>query len=178
MPFEKIYKALNEVLKSGQAAVDIAALKQFLQSVEKDVPLDREVMKLQHESRLAQYKAERDIDIEMLKSVIETAKTALNSSILINGGAAAAVLALVGNIYGKGATPGVPVPLVYGLVAFTSGVLLGGLATAGTYLTQYWYRHKENRKAVACHIASALLVLGSYVTFLCGIVYAYRAFVS
>lgn len=136
-------------------------------------------MKLEHESKLARYKADRDTDIEMLKSVFETSKIALTSSILINGGAAAALLALIGNLFGKGGgTSSVPLPLVFGLVAFTLGVLFGGLATAGAYFTQYCYNHKHHRSGVAFHIATILLIIGSYAAFLGGIVSAYRAFVS
>jgi hypothetical protein len=176
-PFAKINEALDQVLASGQKAVDVAALKTFLHAVEQNTATNHEVMKLEHASQLARYKAERDIDIEMLKSVLEAAKTALNSSILINGGAAAALLALIGNVYAKTntATP-IALPLVESLVTFTAGVLLGGLATAGMYLTQYCYAKKHQRAGVTFHIIALGLVLGSYGTFIGGILAAYRAF--
>lgn len=176
-PFAKINEALDQVLASGHKAVDVAALKTFLREVERGTATDCEITKLEHESRLARYKADRDIDIEMLKSVLEAAKTALNSSILINGGAAAALLALIGNLYGRAnaATP-IALPLVESLVTFTAGVLLGGLATASAYLTQYCYSEKHHRTGVAFHILAVLLVLGSYGTFVSGIAAAYRAF--
>ena len=176
-PFSKLHAALDQVLASGQKAVDVAALKTFIAAVERNAATDREVMKLEHESMLARYKADRDIDIEMLKSVLESAKTALNSTILINGGAAAALLALIGNLYGKlpGGAP-VALPLVQSLVTFTAGVLLGGLATASTYFTQYCYSENHNRTGVVFHSIAVVLVLGSYGTFFGGIMLAYRAF--
>jgi hypothetical protein len=48
--------------------------------------------KLQHKSNLAEYKASAEFSLEQLRSVIVAGQAALKSAILINGGAAVALL--------------------------------------------------------------------------------------
>lgn len=175
----RIRAAVIQVQQSGQQFVAITPLLEFLQSVELQAPLDSETRKLQHDSNLAHYKADVDHGIEMLRSVLDTAKTALTTSILVNGGATVALLAFLGNIIGK--TPPVPEAmretLVLSLMFFACGVLAGAIATGSTYVAQYCYHEGWKRSGIGFHITTLFLVVVSYLTFLGGVVSAYHALV-
>ncbi|MCZ8488592.1 hypothetical protein O9992_19380 [Vibrio lentus] len=80
-------------------------MENYLNLFDKDVENDTFYKSQDHESRLAQFKAENDlvywykqtikppIPLEMFKPVITTGQSALKSSMVINGGAAVALLA-------------------------------------------------------------------------------------
>jgi hypothetical protein len=176
----RIRDAVIQVQQSGQQFVAISPLLEFLQSVELQAPLDSETRKLQHDSNLAQYRAKVDNGIEMLRSVLDTAKTALTTSILVNGGATVALLAFLGNIIGK--TPSVPEAmwetLVLSVVFFACGVLAGAIATGSTYLAQYCYHEDWKRSGIGFHITTIAFVFASYLTFLGGVISAYHALIQ
>jgi len=67
---QHIRDALTEVETSGQTSVDIAALRRFCDALEQDLPVDSEVRKLNHDSKLAHYKATVDAKNEMFRSVL------------------------------------------------------------------------------------------------------------
>lgn len=189
---QKVRAAVVDVEQSGQKSVDIQALLNFLTSVESELPLDIEMMKLNHATKLAhdkalhdgalaQYKAEVDGQNEMFRSVIDTGKTALTTSILVNGGATVALLALIGNLLAK-AVPGQAAILAPGLlsavVSFAAGVLLGAVATGATYCTQYCYHHEHSKSATTFHIATFVFVVSTYVAFAIGVGLAYHGFIK
>ncbi|MBS3911210.1 MAG: hypothetical protein KGZ70_10800 [Hydrogenophaga sp.] len=188
-PIDQIRTALAEVRGSGQTAVDIAALLTFLDSVEADAPADAEIRKLNHDSQLTQYKAEHerhlayykastDAEQEMFKSVIETAKTALSTSILVNGGATVALLAFLGNLLAKSqpAAAAMQAALNVSIICFALGVLLGAAATGTTYCAQYCYHRDFRRSAVTFHVLTVVLILSTYIAFASGLIGAYHAF--
>ena len=77
--------------------------------------------------------------IEHFKSVISMAELALKTTLLINGGAAIAVLTFVGNTQTSNKSI-----VACGLHAFALGVLAGALATFCAYLTQNRYMNQIN----------------------------------
>lgn len=176
----RIRTAVIQVQQSGQQFIAVESLLEFMRAVELDAPLESETRKLQHESNLAHYKATNDHAIEMLRSVFETAKTALTTSILINGGATVALLAFLGNFLGKNplAFVGMRASLVLSLVFFASGVITGAMATGSTYCTQYCYSVDWKRFGMGFHIVTVVLVISSYLTFIGGIVTAYHALIK
>ena len=78
-------------------------------------------------------------DKETYKSLIQIGTSALRFVLLANGGAAIAVLALIGNIY----EPDILVPnLAPSLAWFLSGMVGGGAAHVTAYVTQLFYTMK------------------------------------
>lgn len=100
----------------------------------------------EHERNLAHYDAQQQHALEMLRAVIGYGQAALKSALLINGGAAAALLAFIGNIWAKGITAAAVVPLTNSIVFFAFGVLSAALGTGTTYVTQYCYLEKLEKK--------------------------------
>jgi hypothetical protein len=176
----KIRNALVQVQESGQQVVAIPPLLEFLRAVEQEAPLDSETKKLQHETNLAYYRVQHEHAIEMFRSVVESGKIALTTSILVNGGATVALLAFLGNMIGKSPPVLGPmqVTLVVSLMFFAGGVLAAAVATGSTYVTQYCYTEGWRRSATGFHVLTVALVVGAYLAFLGGMVAAYHAFVA
>ncbi len=110
--FQKVNRALVDLKEAGQNSVDIQPLLQFLEQVEADAPFDAEILRLNHETELARMKVSQDGKLEEFRSAIETAKVALTTSILVNGGATVALLALIGTFVSKApqGAPSAPMP--------------------------------------------------------------------
>src|SRR5262245_44781457 len=99
--------------------------------------------------------------------------------ILINGGAALALLAFVSKV-AKGAAGMIPA-LMPALNAFAFGVLMGGLATRTAYLSEAWYTKsknvsdKEKPDARAKHERAALvgkfLIYSGFACFAVGVMW-------
>jgi len=134
---------------------------------------------------------------DMFKSVIDTGKTALQNAILINGGAAVAILALIGAISASGKPVGF---LVVGATLFAIGALSGALGAGATCITQMLYGrafeyerkqvveiivtenmvpitiHKGRKFGNYCTILAIVSVIVSYSCFLFGVIRSTQAF--
>ena len=95
--------------------------------------------RLQHASNLAQYEASNATALELLKSVVTTAGVAIKSLILINGGAAVALLAFIGHLATSGTNTGAPVhafavPLLWFVIGVWTAALFAGFVAAAQKL--------------------------------------------
>ena len=179
--FRRVKDELAQLQGSGQKSVDIAPLLEFIENAEVDSPFDGELLRMHHETELARMKVNQDGQLEMFRSVIETAKVALSTSILVNGGATVALLALIGTMVSKmpAGLPPAPPSLVFSLISFALGVLFAAVATGSTYSAQYCYHNNENAKwGTAFRVLTIILMLASYAAFLSGVLFAYRAFIK
>lgn len=175
---KEIKLALSSVQSEGQEFVHIPALNNFLDGLEKSATLYKDTVKFQHESNMEWYKAQRQVDLEMFKSVMQTGQTALRTSFLINAGAAIALLAFIGNIWNKAQSSNVIKALANSLCIFSIGVLFVAIATGTTYLTQNAYAFNWKKTGITINIFTILFVISSYITFLFGLIYIYKAFIT
>jgi len=108
-------------------------------------------------------------NLEMLRSTISTGQSALKSALLINGGAAVALLAFIGSIWtSNNAAKALP-EISLALLLYVSGVLSAAIAAGFTYFSQAGFGHEfgKNSRPVG-HVGRWLAVLGvfaSYVLF-------------
>jgi len=185
----EIKNAVIGVKQKNEEVISVDALLNYLDALEKDASEVDENHARRHEAALAEYQAENERNIahynaqqlhavEMFRSVISYGAAALKSAILINGGAAAALLAFIGNIWSKGVTPTGVAPLTSAIAYFSFGVLAAAIGTASSYFAQYYYGESYQRTGVVFHTLTAVLVVGSYVLFGLGISGAYEAFVA
>jgi hypothetical protein len=187
----EIRAVLVDVQKSGEQIVLIRPLLELLTAVEREAPLDLETRKLQHESNLAYYyakqqvklaghRARTELHIEKARWILAAAKTALTTSILVNGGATVALLAFLGNLYAKSTSASVTVqPLfVWSLISFAIGVLAGAVATGTTYASEHCYAVAWKRWGRFFQVLTIVLVVGTYIAFLVGVLAAYQAFMK
>jgi hypothetical protein len=159
----------------------VSAESQPVQELPPDIALTQ--WKMQHEINLAQYitqyRASTDTSLELLRSVILSGQAALKSAILINGGAAVALLAFIGRIWETQPSRFVVSGLTSSLLAFVYGVLAAAAATGTTYLAQFFYNYNLVKTGHITNIISITLVIISYILFgYFGCYKAYLAFIA
>lgn len=76
---------------------------------------------------------------QMFRSVIDYGRDALKAAMLINGGAAIALLAFVGTIWSKKSAEAAAGSLACALASFSFGVLVAAVACAFAYCAQHFY---------------------------------------
>ena len=121
-------------------------------------------------------------NLEMLRSVITTGQSALKSALLINGAAAVALLAFIGNVWSSPKGPqtiaGIPSAMSY----YVIGVLVAAVAAGFTYLSQAGYGSEFGKASrvigVAGHIGAVSCAVASYVLFGYASLTAYRVFIA
>ena len=131
---------------------------------------DQEQRKMEHAGTLAQYDAENAQDRELFKAVITAGQSALKSAILINGGAAVALLAVIGGTLNTMHEKALMAWLLVSVILLVLGVLVAAIAAGLTYLAQRVYHLKDdnNRSGDAINNAVITLVVISYVLFAIG----------
>ncbi len=119
-------------------------------------------------------------NLEGFKQVIALGQSTLRSVMLINGGAAVAVLAFLGNLVTK--SPAVPLlPFAKSMQAFIVGVFLAAVAYGLTYLSQLFYGGSKpwhQRTGLVLHVLTVVVAAGSMLVFLLGARLAYLGFVA
>lgn len=178
---EYVREALATVKKQGASTVDIDRLDGFLAEFKKGAPtMGADEANRNHEVEIERWKLNSATQLEMFKSVIEAGQTALKASLLMNGGAAAALLAFMGGFLTKATDLAAQSPIISGigaaLLAFVLALGFTGTATGFRYLSQAAYASFSERWRVPGHVfsgASIALALASYVGFFYG---AYRAY--
>jgi hypothetical protein len=102
-----------------------------------------------------------------IKYAIEGTKALL----LLNGGAAVALLAFLPNMQDRA-------PTANSLVCFGVGALLAVVVFIFAYLTQLYYGNQMNKVALTFHLTTYLLFLLAIIAFLSGLVLAREAIIS
>jgi hypothetical protein len=108
-------------------------------------------------------------NLEMLRATITTGQSALRSALLINGGAAAALLAFIGSAWSSNRIAEALPDISAALLLYVFGVLAAAVAAGATYLSQAGYGN-EFGKASRCvgyigHVLAVVGVLASYILF-------------
>jgi hypothetical protein len=191
MNAKDLLKDLRDAVKgasvANQNAIQIDALLRYLDNWETSASGLEQETTAQHARKLEEWKAQLSVSsassMEMFKAVIEAGQTALKSSIVINGGAAAALLAVLAEAL-KAEQPNalgaLLSPLGWAWLSFMSGLGLAGFCTAIRYLSQASYAeamrlgqgpddgNKYRAGTIFKNIAVGLCIL-SYVLFLSGV---------
>lgn len=159
---EKVENDLLEVKKQGEQAVDIDKLLAYLSTIknssEVQLEIEKDLARYAHERNLEHYKAKVQNHIanyetlsenllQQFKSIIDLAQSTLKSAILINGGAAVALLTFIGNSWGKGDGQSV-YPILSGISYFAKGALSGAVASALAYFCQLCFSYSGDKKVV------------------------------
>jgi hypothetical protein len=186
---DTIKKALGEVKEKQQEVVSVDAMINYLDALEEEIgsnevsnknkfEADLTAFRAEHERNLAHYEAQQLHSVEMLRSVIAYGLAALKSSMLINGGAAVAMLAFIGKIWEKSISVEAVNLLTNSIAFFSFGVLLAAIGSAGSYFTQYCYSESHHKIGMTFHALTVVMVIGAYVLFGLGSYEAYQAFVN
>ena len=131
---------------------------------------------------LERYKAElqnlNESQLEMFRSVITAGQAAIKSSLLLNGGAAVALLAFMGHLTQQ--TPERVADFATCLLLFTFGALAIVIVSGFTYLSQWFYTsNSSNARQWGFVFNLCCIALGvvSYVLFAWGLLEVYCEFV-
>jgi hypothetical protein len=153
---------LRELKEAGQQSVSIDALLTITDGPAEPAQGHEQAMAVWHESNARYrlfYDAKSRAELEVLRTVIEFGKAALQSAILINGGAAVAILAYLGK------SADAQHSVARGLLAFVFGVLGAAVGTGVAYVSQCQYLSGK-QCAGRCLRAIAMILVGvSYVLF-------------
>lgn len=138
--------ALQAVRDGNQTSIQVEALSQYLDKWERAANSMAKETDAEHARRLELWKTQLAVSsaewLEMFKAVSEAGMTALKSSIVINGGAAATLLALLADglkANGTGHWGPMLSPLGWAWISFMCGLGLAGAATGTRYLSQALY---------------------------------------
>ncbi|MDP1684315.1 hypothetical protein [Hydrogenophaga sp.] len=148
--------ALEGIKNSNQSSIQIDALSQYLDKWEAAAENTVKETDAARAQRLDEWKTQLAVSsaewLEMFKAVIEAGMTALKSSIVINGGAAATLLALLADglrANGSGHLGLMLTPLGWAWMCFMCGLGCAGTATGTRYISQALYAEafhlKESR---------------------------------
>lgn len=138
--------ALRGVEATSQSTVQVEALRKYLENWENSAKQVQKATDKHHARQLEEWKLQLSVSsaswLEMFKAVIEAGQTTLKSSIVINGGAAAAILALLAEglkANGENTWQALLSPLGYAWLIFMIGLGSAGSATAARYVSQAFY---------------------------------------
>lgn len=190
---QQFKNAVEDVEKTGQTAIPTTNLKNYLDLLLRDAAQREAGLNTTTDEQRAHglevWKTQVGMFAEMLKATTEAGQTALKSSILINGGAAVAMLAFVGNAVTKtDLRPGSPLLSHIGLALFVFmvGTGLAGTSTAFRYLSQWCYAEAVNKTGPSRErtwghgfaIVAVLLGVGSFAAFFGGGWLAFKAILT
>lgn len=178
---ESFRKQLDQVEGQGGQQVQVSALRAYLDALEKDADASQEYRRQKHEGMLAHYTAQTQHSIEMLKAVLEAGKSALQSLLIINGGAVVALLGVLSNLVGKPNGPEFAIRLALPLLLFGIGVLAGAVGFALRYFSQACYSESDDDKdnyekwGDRFRYSTIAAALTGYALFGTAIVFSYKA---
>ncbi|WP_088211201.1 hypothetical protein [Shewanella sp. Shew256] len=173
---QEVKKALANAKQKGAVSVSIDSMEKFMHQLDERAQKQGDFNQLEHARILKEFEAEnaRNIahsqnvnahSVEMFKSVIASGQGALKSSMIINGGAAAALLAFTGKIWSEGSIVQVTNALTQSILWFCVGLLVACVASGTTYLSQFAYAKGHDRTGDVVNVFTVLIVLSSYVIF-------------
>lgn len=186
---QHVRDVLSETKKRGVDSVQIDAFDNFLEDFGKGAPtMGAEEAKRRTTLDIERWKLENAFDVEMFKAVIEAGQTALKSALLINGGAAAALLAFLGNLLTKSSPPNngtIVTGIGFAMMIFVCSLGAAGVASGFRYLSQFCYSNRHGDCADSwiagghvMNFISVVLAVGSFGGFFWGGYTAYRSFVA
>lgn len=134
--------------------------------------LQLRLMQYDHERNIAYTKdlnAEHLMDRKLIfDSIMHYGELSIKSGIMINGAAAIAVLALLGNIWHSSSSNNmIIIGLLLILTKLSYGVFFSGMGAILAYVTQYLYYSKTNSLKIAyfMHLMCGVATIGGFVCF-------------
>jgi hypothetical protein len=183
-----ISRDIKDLERKGRKSIEIEQLLELLEQKRKHIPSISQLAEFNNREKIAYADREFTTNIELFKAVVETAKTALKTALLINGGACIALLAFISNLAAKADLLSRAAKFSNPMSYFAIGVLVAAVATGCAYMTQSSYAHFANKRSSgkivsAVHrlfdarggLISIILVIASYGFFGLGIAMTFRA---
>lgn len=182
-------KGLRDAEKQGLTSVSASTLHGIFDKMEEQLakaPAEPNAIMLEKfrsdlAGSLAYQEHLNSWNLEGFRQVIALGQSTLKSIMLINGGAAVALLAFLGNLV-SGNPSNIPLlPFANSMQAFVVGVFLAAVAYGLTYLSQLCYdgsKSWQHRTGIVLHVITSLVAASSLFVFLWGARLAYLGFVA
>lgn len=180
---EELRHAINDVEKKGSSIVTTNQLSVALEVLEHEISLaepERNHSSIEFDQNLTieKFKAENINALEAYKLINENGRLALRSLFLLNGGAAVAMAAFIGNASQN--TVMNLFTLSAALLFFSVGVLIATIAHGTNFICSFLYGEYSNKKLVfaghAVNLTTVGLVISGYVVFVFGLYRATQSF--
>jgi hypothetical protein len=142
------------------------------------VPVPDRLALLEHLMRGHEREYDATVGLQRVhyESVIRSGESTVKASLLINGGAAVALLALIGNLAAKTpsaeAIPGLVISLTY----FATGVFATAVSSGAGHLAGLSQLHERQKLGFAFNVLAILATFSSLACFAAGCYRAARAF--
>jgi len=135
-------KEISLAKEQGHSSLTTESLLKYLDLIEQDADSSIEHNRQVNEGELAKYAAESQMQITMFNAVVESGKTALQSLLVINGGAVIALMGVMSNLVGKTDGKSLAVSLACPLLLFGFGVLAAASGFSFRYISQAFYANE------------------------------------
>jgi hypothetical protein len=188
---DRLRGELGALKAQGHATVAVAALEEYLSTVEPVVGARPQTPNEAEEAvwRIASHNLEiwkqqtsmrHEFGLAAYKSMIEAAQSGLRVLMVINGGAAVALLAFLGNVLAAGnPTARLPLslPAINGAMAtFVAGVALASGSSIFRFFTYLASANEWRKRETAFNAVAIALGASSLAAFILGACGAYRSF--
>ncbi|MFE4112262.1 hypothetical protein [Kosakonia sp. YIM B13611] len=185
-----INKDIVDAKESGVEAIPIDNMINYLSCInveneDENNAIAIEGVKHQNSTQLELFKIENNFQIESFKAAVNIGANACRTFLIMNGGAAIALLAFLGNIWNKNSSAESASAIATALFLFCSGVLLAGLCAGLSYFAQCFfassYLGKRKGYLWAGYIINGLACLGgagSMIVFAYGSYSAYQSMIA
>lgn len=181
--------ALKDAEASGLASIQTSTLHSIFNDLEKQLaagnsqpnPIELEKFRSDLAGSLAYQDHLHSWNIESFRQIIALGQSSLKSIMLINGGAAVALLAFLGNLITRSGSSTNIIAFADSMRMFVIGVFLGAVAYATTYFSQLFYdgdKKWQQRTGLAFHVITSLVGIAALLAFLVGARAAYNGFIA
>jgi hypothetical protein len=174
-----LLRSVAIALRNAKSEGAAKHFEQLAAEIESGIADEHRTARLEkYRSELARWEAEvkysLDWKLESFRTTMAFAQGSIKSGMLVNGAAAVALLAYLGNIKAQGDATS---PFVVALGFFSGGVVAAAMTFACSYLAQLFYTPGDNEAtAKRAHYAALGLMLLSVICFSGGAVSSYFAF--
>lgn len=170
---------MEDLKRQGIAAIFVDQMITYLASVETSPeenpgPAEMERYKVELQANVEAGKRAHEVGMENFKAVITAGQNAIRTILLLNGGAAVALLAFSGHLIAE-ASPNAT-RFAGCMLPFALGALAAGIISGGTYLSQFLFGHHSPKVQWWGHLVNyTVIVMGvaAYVLFLWGMLSTY-----
>lgn len=137
----QIKNDVNEAKSNGSEVIPVDNLLNYLSGFDVTVSdqqneINLEGYKHYNSTQLEILKIENNFQVESFKAAINIGANACRTFLIMNGGAAIALLAFLGNIWNKSSSTEAASAVAAALFLFCGGVVLAGLCSGLAYIAQ------------------------------------------
>ena len=170
--------AVDQLQAQGHFLIPAPELSRSLRTIENALQGDNSAQTAQELVKAANIKVQTESYLDTIRSIVPAAHTAVNILLITNGGAAVAILALLGNIWKEIQGKSISTALTHALLLFGGGVVFAAICSVSIYFNLYSLASASEGWARFFRIVAIMVWFVSATFFATGCWRAYEAFRS